>query len=320
MMNFLIKRLANFILSVFLVALLTFAVFQIIPGDPATAILGIDADPAQIEKIHRDIDWGKPGVERFAKWMGQVLQGDLGESYRFKQPVTKIINEAWKTTAGLAALAILLSLIWGLPLGVLLAYYRKRKFSVPFFALSQIGIAVPSFCMGIFLIIIFCVKLKIFPALGYPGNDVSWSEKLPYLILPALALSFSMGAILVRYLTGGLVKEGDKPYVLTARSKGLSLFKILLRHKFRNALIPLVTIFGMVIADLLGGSIIIENVFALPGIGSMIAIAVNSRDLPLIQGLVLYLAILVVSLNFLVDVFYLVIDPRLRRRMRWKSE
>ncbi len=312
-MAYYIRRLAGLLVTLLLVSLVTFAVFQILPGDPASVILGVDADPVQLQRLRESMGTDQPLPLRFANWVAGALRGDLGVSYRYHQPVAELIAGGLSATVSLALFSLALTALIGFPVGIWLARHRKKAYAVPVSFLSQLGLSVPAFCVSIVLIDVFSVWLRWLPSMGY----VPWSQDplqcLRTLLLPALAISFGSSAVLIRYVQASVSQQEGKDYVRTAKSKGLSQGKILRRHVLRNSLIPALTIFGMIVADVLGGSIIIENVFSLPGVGKLIATSISTRDLPLLQGLTLYLAGIVVVCNFAVDLLYSVIDPRIRK-------
>lgn len=311
-MAYYVRKLAGFLVTLLLVSVVTFAVFQILPGDPATVILGVDADPVQLERLRESMGADKPLPVRFADWIGGVFRGDLGTSYRYRQPVAELIFGGFSATVSLALFSLFLTALIGLPVGIWLAHHGKKAYAAPVTFLSQLGLSMPAFCVSIVLIEIFSVQLKWLPSM----NFIPWSEDplkcLQSLILPSVAISFGSSAVLIRYVRASVSRQEGEDYVRTARSKGADRGRILHGHVLRNSLIPVLTIFGMIVADVLGGSIIIENVFSLPGIGKLVATAISTRDLPLIQGLVLYLAGIVVVCNFAVDLLYSVIDPRIR--------
>lgn len=311
-MHYYIRKLIGLLVTLFLVSAITFLVFQILPGDPATVILGVDADPVQIQKLHETMGLDDPLPIRYLNWIGGALRGDLGVSYRYHQPVSELIANSFSVTASLAVLALVITAAVGLPMGVWLAHHNKKPYALPVSLLSQLGISVPSFCVSMALIGIFSVQLKWLPSVGYTPLGESPAGWLQSLVLPAAAIAFGSTAVLVRYVSVSVLQQEKQDYVKTAQSKGVAAGIILRRHVLRNSLIPVLTMFGMLVTDVLGGSIIIENVFSLPGIGKLVSASIATRDLPLIQGLVLYLAFLVVVCNFLVDLLYSVIDPRIR--------
>jgi peptide/nickel transport system permease protein len=275
-------------------------------------ILGVDANPQQIEALRSTMDLDKNPVIRYTNWVLRAVQGDFGTSYKYQRPVAALISSSITITAQLAFLSLLLSIIIGIPVGIFIAKRDKEKKVIPLSILSQLGMAIPSFCVAILLIDIFSIKLKILPSLGYIPFSESPFGCFKSLLLPSLSIAFGGAAVIIRYLRSNIVSERREDYVRTNRSIGLSENQILYKHILRNSLIPVITIFGILVSEVLGGSIIIENVFSLPGIGKLITSSITSRDLPLIQALVLYLSIIVVITNMIVDLLYGVIDPRIR--------
>ncbi len=311
-MGYYCRKIGGLLVTLLLVSLITFGVFQILPGNPAYIILGVDADPLQIEALEKSLGLDLPLYQRYWNWVVGLFQGDLGTSLRYQQPVSQLIADGLKVTGSLALVSIILTVAIGLPAGIWLAGHSEKKYAVGLSMISQLSLSIPAFCMGIFLINIFSVQLKWLPSMSY----VSWSEdplgSIRSLILPAFSMSLGSAAVLIRYVKVSVTNQKKQDYVRTAYSKGLTSRRVMYGHVVRNSLIPVITILGMTVADILGGSIITENIFSLPGIGRLISVSINSRDLPLIQGLVLYLAVIVVICNFVVDIVYSVVDPRIR--------
>ncbi|WP_296626409.1 ABC transporter permease [uncultured Negativibacillus sp.] len=313
-MKYYLKKILGFIFTILLVSIITFVVFQILPGDPAQIILGVDADPAQIENLRATMNLDKGYVERYLIWLTNALKGDLGVSYRYSRAVSELISESFFVTSSLAVYSIALTILIGLPLGIFIAKNSKKKITTGISMLSQLGISVPSFCMGIVLISIFSVNLGWFDSIGYIPASESLTGWFKTMFLPSLSIAFGSSAVLARYIRVSIANQQKQDYVRTAKSKGLSEKIIMNQHILRNSLIPVITILGMLVADILGGSIIIENVFSLPGIGKLISTSITTRDLPLIQGLTVYLAGIVVICNFGVDILYSIIDPRIKTK------
>lgn len=310
--KFYIKKISGLLITIFLVTLITFFTFNILPGNPALAILGPDADTAQIQALEAEFHLDQPLYSRYFSWITGVLRGDLGYSYRYGQKVSVIISKAFGVTFSLGLFSLVLTVLTGLPLGIVMGQYSRKKSVKVLEVFDQIWLSTPGFCTAILLIMIFTVILKLFPSMGYVPFFQNPLQSLRTMFLPALSLSFGSSAILARYLKTDFTMQKSLDYVRTARSKGLSTGRIVFVHILRNSLICVVTTLGLIVTDILGGSIIIENVFSLPGIGRLIATSITSRDFPLIQGLVLYLAVITVSVNFIVDILYHVIDPRTR--------
>ena len=311
-MRYFLYKLSSFITTIIIVSIMIFFVFQLLPGNPAQIILGIDADPHQVAQLEKQLGLDRSPVERYMDWVAGVLQGDLGESLRYQLPVSDIVIDRIPVTASLAILSLLFTVVIGVPLGIFIARSDGKWISIFLNVLTQLGISIPSFWFGFILILIFGVTLQLFPTYGY----VPWSEDflgaLRSFFLPSFAIAIGNIAIVIRYLRNTILDQSKMDYVRTARVKGLKERSILYGHILRNSLIPVLTIMGLLIADTLGGSIIIENVFSLPGLGNLLIQSITSRDFPLVQSMVLYIAIIVLLINFIVDMLYKVIDPRIR--------
>ncbi|WP_296321691.1 ABC transporter permease [Treponema sp. UBA3813] len=314
-MKFYIKKALDFITTLFLISLLTFFVFQLLPGNPALAILGPEADSAQVQALESKMGLNKSIGQRYLSWIGGAIRGDLGVSYQYNQSVSKLIGGSFSVTLSLALVTLIFTVFIGYFFGFFYAYIRKSALCKPLMSIQQIWFSVPSFCTALLLILVFSVNLGLFPTMGYVPISEDFFSWLHSLALPALSLALGSGAILARYTTTSILGEAKQDYVRTARSKGLSEALVIRRHILRNALLPSVTTLGLIMVEILGGSIIIENVFSLPGIGRLIASSIQTRDFPLIQGLVLYLALITLFCNLAVDFLYSLIDPRISLRI-----
>ncbi len=308
------SRTLSLLITIFLVSVLTFLVFQILPGNPAYIILGIDADQNQVEALESKLNLDKPIVERYMIWARDLLSGNLGESLRFQKPVAELIASRLEVTFLLTFFSLFFSVLISIPFAVFLVLNAKKTWAKALSAFSQIGLAIPSFWLAIILVYVFSLKLHLLPSGQYVKFSVNPLLALKSLVLPSLSLAIGISAILVRYLSNSLLEQMNSDYVRVARSKGLTEREIIFKHVLKNAILPMLTILGMLAASVLGGSIVIESVFSLPGIGNLIVTSIGSRDLPLIQSLVVYLAFFVVLINFFVDLLYTVIDPRIRLR------
>lgn len=311
-MRFYIRKLVTLVSTVLLVSVITFLVFQILPGDPAQIVLGVDADPHQLTELRKTMGLERPAAERYLSWIKDTTAGDLGNSLRYHRPVADIVAERLPVTVSLALMSLGITLLLGIPLGIYIAR-KDGKFSALLLSVfTQLGLAVPSFWLAFILILLFSVTFRWFPTYGY----VPWNEDpvraFKSLFLPSLALAIPGIAVVIRYLRNSLLDQSRMDYVRTARSKGLRENSVMYRHILRNSLIPVLTIVGLLIADTLGGSIVVENVFALPGLGNLLITSIGTRDLPLLQTMVLYIAVIVVCINFVVDILYMVVDPRIR--------
>lgn len=311
MLRFVTRRLISLGLSLLVASVVIFGVVELVPGDPASFMLGTGAQPETVAALRQQLGLDLPLPLRYLHWLGGVLTGDLGHSFTYKTPVGGMILDRMQVSLPLAALALGLAVAVALPIGMFAAARRGRPSETAVMGATQIGIALPNFWFAMLLVLVFAVNLRLLPAGGFPG----WSHPaaaLKSLILPAVALALPQAAILARVLRSALVETLDQDYIRTARAKGLTQAQALSRHALRNALIPVLTILGMQFSFLLAGAIIIENVFYLPGLGRLIFQAITQRDLIVVQGAVLVLVAAVILVTFLVDLGYALIDPRLR--------
>ena len=293
-------------------SLLIFLLLEILPGDPAAVILGVGAQEDTLRALRAELGLDLPAPVRYLNWLGEVIQGDLGRSYTYDTPVQELLLNRVELSLPLALLAILLSTGIAIPLGVFAASRHRKVADTGIMGFAQLGVAVPNFWFAILLILLFSVKLGWFSAGGFAGWDAGWIPAFKSLVLPAVALALPQAAILARVTRSSVLETVQEDYIRTARAKGLSRSQALWRHAVRNALIPVVTILGLQLSFLLAGTIIIENVFYLPGVGRLLFQAIAQRDLMVVKNLVLVLAATVVLINFLVDLLYAVLDPRLR--------
>ncbi|MCA7119965.1 MAG: ABC transporter permease [Acidibrevibacterium sp.] len=312
MIRYLGSRLLTLALTLFAAAVLVFFVLEVLPGDPAALILGVNARPDTLAALHHAMGLDRPAIVRLFAWLGAMLVGDFGESFTYHVPVAGLIVDRIGVSLPLALLAIAVSTAIAIPTGVFAAANRGRAGDTLTMAAAQAGVAVPNFWLGLLLILLFSVKLAWFPASGFPGWGGGVWPGVRALILPALALALPQGAILARVTRASMLETLAENYMRTALAKGLSPGRALWRHALPNALIPVVTILGLQFSFLLAGTIIIENVFTLPGLGRLVFQAIAGRDLIVVQALVVLLAGSVIVVNFFVDIAYVLIDPRLR--------
>lgn len=312
MLTYTIRRLISLAISLVLISLLIFTVMRIIPGDPAQMMLGTEAEPETLEILRDKLGLDEPLIVQYLSWARGVLTGNLGDSLRYNVPISALISSRLLVTAPLAGIAILLSILLGVPTGLYAGTHRNQMGDYGVMIFSQIGLAVPAFWFGILLMLIFAVQLHWFPAGGFIPWTRSVSGAFKSLVLPAIALGIIRAAVIARLSRSALLEVLHQDYIRTARSKGLVEHIILYKHALRNALIPIITIVGMQFAALLAGTIIIENVFYLPGLGRLAFQAISQRDLPVVQDIVLLIAVMVVGMNLLVDLTYVLLDPRIR--------
>jgi len=309
---FLAKRFATFVATLLGASIVVFLVLEILPGDPAMVILGPNADQEAYDALSKQLGLDRPMFERYLDWIGGLLTGNLGESYAYSVPVWDLLMERMALTVPLALIAMVMSVAAALALGVYAASRHNKPGDYGVMAFSQLGIAVPNFWFGILLILFFSVYLRWFSSGGFPGWSEGFWQALKSLVLPAIALATVQTAILARTTRSAVLETFREDYVRTARAKGLNANATLWRHVVRNALIPVITIMGLQFANLLTGTIVIENVFYLPGLGRLVFQAISNRDLVVVKDVVLFLAAMVIIVNFLVDLAYAVIDPRLK--------
>ena len=310
---FLIRRTIGFILTLFTVSVVVFAVMNVLPGDPALTILGIEASEEALAALRTQLGLDEPVILRYVAWIGAALTGDFGLSHSYRVPVSDLVLERLPLTLSLALGGMIATVVLALAMGVGAAANHRKAGDWGVIFLSQIGIAVPSFWAAMLLVLLFAVHLQWLPPGGFPG----WSDPvaaLRALVLPVAALTFVQAAVLARVTRSAALEVMRLDYVRTARAMGYPRQRILWRHVLPNALVPIVTIVGLQFASLVTGTIVIENVFYLPGLGRLVFQAIANRDLPLVQALVTLFAVIVVTVNFLVDVIYVLIDPRLKAR------
>jgi peptide/nickel transport system permease protein len=312
---FLLKRLALLAATLAVASVLVFAVLEVLPGNAALLLLGPDAAPDAVAALATQLGLDRPLPVRYADWIGGMLQGELGNSYAYSTPVAELIAERLALSLPLALLAMALATLFALGAGLYAAARHRRLGDYGVMAATQLGIALPSFWFGILLILLFSVKLHWFAAGGFPGWGEGAGAALKALVLPALALALVQGAILARVTRSAVLDVLHEDFVRTARAKGLSRRAALWRHVLRNALVPIVTVMGLQFANLLAGTIVVENVFYLPGLGRLIFQSIANRDLIVVRNCVMLLAAAVVLVNFATDVLYAAIDPRVRDRL-----
>jgi peptide/nickel transport system permease protein len=317
MILFLLRRFATLLLTLAVASALVFSVLELLPGNAAMLILGESATPETLHAMEHKLGLDRPPLARYGTWVGDLLQGRTALSSSYDTPTAELIKERLRVTVPLAALAMTISVVLALTLGIYAAARHNRIGDVGVMAASQLGIAIPNFWFAILLILLFAVQLQWVSAGGFPG----WTEDeggglwpaLQALILPALALAVVQAAILARVTRSAMLEVMREDFVRTARAKGLSRRQALWRHVLRNAMIPVLTVMGLQFANLITGTIVVENVFVLPGIGRLVFQAIGNRDLVLVRDVVMLLAAAVVLINFGIDLLYALIDPRLRR-------
>ncbi len=313
MIGYILRRLVALVLTLLAAALVIFVALEILPGDPAAVTLGLNAAPEALAALRAEMGLDKPAVLRFFIWLGGLVTGDLGQSYTYRVPVLQLIAERMAVTLPLALMAIALATAIGIPLGMLAASRHGRLADAGVMAFAQAGLAIPNFWFGLLLVLVFAVGLGWLPAGGFPGWQAGIGVSLKALLMPALALALPQAAIIARVTRSSMLDTLQEDFVRTARAKGLSEGTTMRRHALRNALIPVVTILGLQFSVLIAGAIIIENVFALPGLGRLVFQAIAQHDLIVVKDLVMLFAGLAILINFAVELLYGLIDPRLRQ-------
>lgn len=312
MRRHLLRRAAAFIVTLFVVSILVFVVIRVLPGDPAQLIMGTEGSPEAVARLREALGLNRPLAVQYADWLGRALRGDLGVSIQYDVPVGRLIVSRLPVTLPLTVMAATFMMVVAIPLGLYAATRHRRAGDYLTMVLSQLGIAVPAFWLGLLLILLFSVHLGWLQSGGFDGWRQGLWPGLRSLLLPAIALGFFQAAVLIRATRSAVLDVLSEEYVRTARAKGVAEVSVIGKHAFRNALIPVVTVAGIQLGHLLAGSIVLESVFALPGLGRLALGAIAARDLPLVQGVTLFVAGTIVLLNFLVDLAYVVLDPRIR--------
>lgn len=312
-MNYVLRRLVSLLVTLCVASIVVFVVVEVVPGDPAAYMLGLNASADTVAALRAELGLERSGLARWFDWVSGMLVGDFGVSYTYRTEVATIVADRIVVSLPLAIYALLLAIAIALPAGVVAASRRGRVADTGVMGFTQIGIAIPNFWFAMLLVLVFAIQWRWFPSGGFPGWESGIGRGLRALTLPAIALALPQAAILARVLRSALLDTLGEDYIRTARAKGLTSTAVLWKHALRNALIPVLTIVGLQFSFLLAGAIIIENVFYLPGLGRLVFQAISSRDLIVVESVVMLLVFAVVLVTFLVDLAYAWVDPRLRR-------
>ncbi|HJA92977.1 MAG TPA: ABC transporter permease [Candidatus Eisenbergiella merdipullorum] len=311
-MRLLIRKFIAMVITILAVAFLVFLAFTVIPGDPATAQLGTQATPERVEALREEMGLNRPFLVRFGEWMLGMLCGDMGTSYSYQTPVSSLVGDKIPITLTLTLMAFLMMLVISIPLGIYTARHEGGAADHAFMAVNQVIMAVPPFFSGILITLVFGLILRLFT----PGGYISYTQSIPgfigYLFFPALAIALPKAAMTVKLLRSCLVGEKKMDYARTAYSRGNSTKEVLYRHLLKNAMIPVITFLGMALSDMVAGSIVIEQVFNIPGLGRILLTSISNRDYPVVEAIIVLLSFLVIFINFLVDLIYRKVDPRIR--------
>jgi peptide/nickel transport system permease protein len=312
MFKFLLQRLATIVPTLFFVSILIFGLQQLLPGDPATALAGEDHDPNVIAYLRAKFHLDEPLYMRYFHWANGVLHGDLGESVRIQKPVADLILEKLPVTLQLASMAIVIAIVFGVSAGIVSAVKKDTAWDYAANVFALWGLSTPNFWLGILLIMLFAVKLGWLPASGYVSPFEDLKANLAAMIMPAFVLGNAFAAVLMRHTRSAMLQVLSADYVRTARAKGLEERVVVLKHALRNALVPVITLGALGFGELLGGTVLTETVFSIPGFGKLIVDAVFNRDYSVVQGVVLFTATVYITLNLLADLAYFLVNPRMR--------
>ena len=310
-MKYVIRKITGLIIALLIVSMLTFLAFELIPGDPARALLGTEGTEEQVQALREEMGLNRPLPQRYAEWAGDFLHGDMGESYYYHKPVQELIGDKIPITIVMTILAFLMILLLAIAVSVFSVHYANRVFDRVFLILDQITMSIPPFFVGIVFTVLFGLTLHWF----VPGGYVSYTEDVGafvgYLLLPALAIALPKAAMTTKMLRSSLLAEMQKDYVRTAYSRGNSPWRVLICHVMGNGILPVITFLGMTVADIIANSIVVEQVFGIPGVGRMLISSISKRDYPVVEAIIVLIAIVTLVMNTVVDILYKKLDKRI---------
>lgn len=312
MIKYCVKRIIYLIPTLMLVAIMIFSLIHLIPGDPASVMLGADATEEDLNAIRQELGLEKPIATQFGLWLGKVIKGDFGISIQTKIPVMQSIKERFSVTLILTTLAMIFSLIIAIPSGIMAAVYQNSRKDYLFMLGSILGVSIPGFWLGLIALLVFSVKLGWFPSTGFVSISENVLEGFRYMILPSITLGLFMAAVVARMIRSSMLEVLRLEYVTHARAKGLSEWKVITKHALKTAFAPTLTTIGIQYGFLLGGAVVTETVFSLPGLGKYVVVSIYMRDYPVVQGCILFIAIVYCVANLVVDLLYSYFDPRVR--------
>jgi len=309
---YIVKRLFALIPVLFVVSVIVFLIICFTPGDPAAALIGMDVTQAQIAELNEQLGFNRPIHIQYLEWVGNVLRGDLGYSIFMKMPVTKAIGEHLVPTLNLAVMAQLIAIFLAIPFGIIAAYNRGKPVDTTIMSVSLLGMAVPGFLLGLFLMLLFSVKLTLLPVAGYRPITAGVWMHFRYLIMPSISLGTVQAALITRMTRSAMLDVLGLNYIKTARAKGLKERGVLLKHALKSAALPILTVLGQTFGTLITGAVVTESLFNIPGIGQLILNSITRRDRAVIQGVVLFATLVYVGVNLVIDLLYGLVDPRVR--------
>ena len=312
MTNYILKRILALIPIMFIVGIFVFFIIHLIPGNPAAMMLGPEATPEEIDAFSRSMGLDRPIPIQFVEWISNVVRGDFGMSLFFQgQQVTRVVFEHFKVTLTLTVLGVILAIILGIITGVIAAINHNNLLDRIIMVITSAGVSIPNFWLGLMLVLFFSIRLSLLPPAGFKPLSAGLGESLRYLILPAITLAFGQTSLIARMTRSNMLEVLRSDYVRTAKAKGLSELMVNYKHALKNVLIPVITIIGLSFANLMGGAVVTEQIFNIPGVGRLLIKSVFTRDYPVIEGIVLYIAAMWVIINLVTDVLYVIIDPRI---------
>ncbi|MCI9328650.1 MAG: ABC transporter permease [Ruminococcus sp.] len=310
-MKYIIKKIIGLIITLLIVSILAFFAFEVIPGDPARTILGTEATESKVQALREEMGLNRPLTERYVQWGKDFLTGDMGISYFYQIPVREMIGDKLPITVAMTVLAFCFTLLLSVPVSILSVRYENHFFDRMFLILNQVTMSIPPFFIGIIFTVIFGLVFRWFTPGGYVSYTESMSGFLSYLILPSLAIALPRAAMTTKMLRNSLIAEMHQDYVRTAYSRGNSPWRVLLCHAFRNGIVPVVTFLGMAVADMIANSIVVEHVFGIPGIGRTLIGSISKRDYPVVEAIIVLIAVVTLVMNTLVDLLYHRLDKRI---------
>ena len=310
-MKYIIKKIIGLIITLLIVSILAFFAFEVIPGDPARTILGTEATESKVQALREEMGLNRPLTERYVQWGKDFLTGDMGISYFYQIPVREMIGDKLPITVAMTVLAFCFTLLLSVPVSILSVRYENLFFDRMFLILNQVTMSIPPFFIGIIFTVIFGLVFRWFTPGGYVSYTESMSGFLSYLILPSLAIALPRAAMTTKMLRNSLIAEMHQDYVRTAYSRGNSPWRVLLCHAFRNGIVPVVTFLGMAVADMIANSIVVEHVFGIPGIGRTLIGSISKRDYPVVEAIIVLIAVVTLVMNTLVDLLYHRLDKRI---------
>ena len=310
-MKYVIRKITGLIIALLIVSMLTFLAFELIPGDPARALLGTEGTEEQVQALREEMGLNRPLPQRYAEWAGDFLHGDMGESYYYHKPVQELIGDKIPITIVMTILAFLMILLLAIPVSVFSVRYANRLFDRVFLILDQITMSIPPFFVGIVFTVLFGLTLHWFVPGGYVSYTADVGAFVGYLLLPALAIALPKAAMTTKMLRSSLLAEMQKDYVRTAYSRGNSPWRVLICHVMGNGILPVITFLGMTVADIIANSIVVEQVFGIPGVGRMLISSISKRDYPVVEAIIVLIAIVTLVMNTVVDILYKKLDKRI---------